>query len=152
MTLPSPAQALRIMLDHPDVFPAVRKDLDKHARALLKKQVKATRSATAARAISDMLGEELTGVALEGLTVRDVTALLRRLDKHNDGVADLEPLAQRQLLSGLFTGEKSATAPRRGAKTAPPRKPAVIPDRPETEADKIMRHKSMGARRLSKLG
>ena len=152
MSMPSPAEALRVMLDNPDLFPAVRKDLDKQARALLKKQAKATRSAEMARAMTQALGEELVGIALEGLNVRDVAALLRRLDKHNDTLASLEPLAQRQHLAGLFTGARTAADPRRGARPIAPKKVAVIPERPVTEADKIMRHKSMGARRLPKAG
>lgn len=150
MTLPRPADALRHMLDQPEVFKAVQRDLDKHARNLLKKQVKAAKGVKSARAIHGVLGDDLIFVGLEQLSVRDVLILLKRLDRHNDGISDMPPLEQRNRLSALFTGKQQPEeAPRKSDRTAPSR-PAPRqepPAQPVTEADKFFRHKSMGARR-----
>lgn len=146
--LPKAAEALRLMLDRPELFAAVAKDLERQARALLKKQVKALRTADAAAELGGALGPSPLSIALEGLTLPEVAALLAKLDKHHEGLDALSPLAQRQHLAGLFDGTVKPVKP---ARAAPARKPPKEPPpKPVTEGDKIMRHTSMGAHRKSK--
>jgi hypothetical protein len=146
--LPKAADSLRVMLDRPELFQAVSKDLERNARALLKKQVKAVRSADAAAELGSALGADPLAIALEALTLPEVTALLAKLDKHHDGLDALSPLAQRQHLAGLFDGSLKPVKPSRA--TAARKPPKELPPKPVTEGDKIMRHTSMGARRKPK--
>lgn len=159
MTDPRPADAIQVILDNPDLFRAVKKDLDRHARAMLKKQANSLRSAKSARALCGALGEELTAIALEGLTANQVRVLARRMDKHNDFFPEMATLDQRNHLMGLFTGEvmpePARAKPERSESDAPEReKPETEKDEPPrqplTEAQKIFSHKSMGARGKSK--
>ena len=154
MTDPRPADALQVILDNPDLFRAVRRDLDRHGRAMMKKQVVSLRSAKSARALCAALGEDLTAIALERLTANQVRTLARRMDKHNHHLSEMSPLDQRAHLMGLFTGDiMPAPAPARTTKTAsdaPARKTDDPPEPPLTEAQKIFGHKSMGARGKSK--
>ena len=154
MTDPHPADALQVILDNPDLFRAVRRDLDRHGRTMMKKQAVSLRSAKSARALCAALGEELTAIALESLTANQVRTLARRMDKHNPHLPEMPPLDQRNHLMGLFMGDvMPEAAPKRATKTAPDppmRKTDDPPKPPLTEAQKIFGHKSMGARGKSK--
>jgi|GEM_PF-2987985 len=156
MNASRPADAIQVILDNPELFRAVNKDLDRHARAMLKKQANTLRSARSARALHGALGDELTALALEGLTANQVRTLVRRMDKHNDFFTEMTTLDQRNHLLGLFTGEvipePARARPERSASDAPERQREKDepPRAPLTEAQKIFGHKSMGARGKSK--
>lgn len=147
--LMKPAEALRLMLDRPDLFGAVAKDLDKQARTLLKKQIRAVRTLAAARELAAALGGELLATGLDALSATDVGALLNRLDKGNEALADMAALAQRQHLAGLIEGRLE---PVKGRKPPARKLARPVPEGPVTEADRILQHKSMGARRKAKAG
>lgn len=154
MSAVRPAEAIQIILDNPDLFPSVKRDLDRYGRAMLKKQTKNSRSAKAARALTGAIGEELLAIALEQFSMNEVNVLTRKLDKHNTGFRTLSALDQRQHLKFLFTGEEMpAKATEKSLRsTSEPTPKEDAPKTPLTEAQKIFGHKSMGARRKSKSG
>jgi hypothetical protein len=77
-------EVLRRLGKHADVFAVVRADVDKQARALVVKCLKAQSIGfDAVREVYKVLGQEQFGLVLDGLKDAEVKTILTRLDKHH---------------------------------------------------------------------
>jgi hypothetical protein len=103
---------------HADAFAVVRADVDKQARALVVKCLKAKALGfEAIRDIHKALGTEQFGLVVEGLKDAEVKSILTRLDKHHPDLKGGSPSWRRQHLSALADGSsKPRPAPAKAAK------------------------------------
>lgn len=113
---------LRKLGKHADVFAPVRSDVDKAARALIVKCLKAKSvGIDGLRDISSALGEDQFELVVEGLKDAEVKSMLARLDKHHPEVKAGSAAWRREHLLAVATGKADASAPR--AKAAKPSEP-----------------------------
>src|SRR5277367_3610880 len=110
-------EVLRRLGKHAEVFAIVRADVDKQARALVVKCLKAKSVGfDALREVHKALGEEQFGLVLEGLKDAEVKTILTRLDKHH---AELKGGTASWRREHLLELAKGSSAP-----SLPPTKPA----------------------------
>ena len=105
-------ELLRQLGKHRDLFAPIRIDVDKQARALVVKCLKAKSvSLDAVRDIYTALGEEQFGLLVEGLKDAETKSVLTRLDKHHPDVKGGTAMWRRQHLNALAVGSSDPHAP-----------------------------------------
>lgn len=90
---------------HADLFASIRADVDKQARALVVKCLKA--KAVDLAALSDIrkaLGSQQFGLVLDGLKDAELKSMLTRLDKHHPELKQSSTAWKRDHLSALADG------------------------------------------------
>lgn len=104
---------------HADLFAPIRADVDKQARALLVKCLKAKSvGLEALHDIQKALGEEQFGLVVEGLKDAELKSLLTRLDKNHPDAKSASAAWRRGHLRALANGSAAAHAPPARAKKA----------------------------------
>jgi hypothetical protein len=125
---------------HAEVFAPIRADVDKQARALVIKCLKAKSvGLDAFRDILRALGQEQFGLVLEGLKDTEVKSVLTRLDKHHPDVKEGDTGWRRQHLSGLADGSSTPHALPAKTKKATSRKAKAEPPRLRSEVIDVYR-------------
>ena len=110
---------------HTDVFASIRADVDKQARALVGKCLKAkSTDLDGLRDIRKALGQEQFGLLLEGLKDTEVKSVLGRLDKHHPELKQGSTSWRRQHLVALADGSSTPHAPPAKVKKATAKKKA----------------------------
>jgi len=110
-------EVLRRLGKHAEVFAVVRGDVDKQARALVVKCLKAKSIGfDALREVHNALGQEQFGLVLEGLKDAEVKTILTRIDKHHPELKSGTVSWRREHLLELAKGSS--------APSLPPTKPA----------------------------
>ena len=105
-------EVLRRLGKHADLFVVVRSDVDKQARALVVKCLKAkTVGPEAIHEIQKALGGEQFGLVIEGLKDAEVKTILTRLDKYHPDLKTGAGNWRRQHLNALADGSSTPTAP-----------------------------------------
>jgi len=118
-------EVLRAIGQHADVFKPVRAEVDKAARALVTKCLKAKSvDLHALRDIARALGDDAFALLLDGLKEAEVKSLLTRLDKHFAELKTGTAAARRQRLKALVDGKAEPAPPAKAAKKAPAKKAA----------------------------
>ncbi|MGA2289333.1 hypothetical protein [Bradyrhizobium sp.] len=129
---------LRRLGAHAGIFTSIRADVDKAARVLVVKCLKAKSvGIDALRDIQKALGDNSFELVLEGLKDGEVTSLLTRLDQHHpelklNGAA---PAWRRQHLKALAAGTSHPSAP--PAKQIKARKKTSIPEPPRLQSEAL---------------
>ena len=96
---------LRRLGKHADAFAVVRADVDKQARALVVKCLKAKSTGLdTLREIQKALSDEPFALVVEGLKDAEVKSILTRIDKHNGDVKGETATWRRQHLGALADG------------------------------------------------
>lgn len=104
---------LRKLGKHAEAFAPVRSDVDKAARALVVKCLKAKSvGIDGLRDIYGALGEDQFALLLEGVTDTDVKSILTRLDKHHPEVKAGPASWRREHLLAVAKGKADASARR----------------------------------------
>jgi hypothetical protein len=102
---------------HADVFAPIRADVDKQARMLVVKCLKAKAvGLEALRNIRKALGKEQFDLLLEGLEDAVAKSILSRIDKHHPEMKAASAAWRRQHLSALADGSSEPHAPAAKAK------------------------------------
>jgi len=105
-------EVLRQLGKHRDLFAPIRVDVDKQARALVVKYLKAkSASLDAVRDIYKALGEEQFGLLVEGLKDAEAKSVVTRLDKHHPNLKGGTAMWRRQHLNALAVGSSEPHAP-----------------------------------------
>lgn len=124
------AAVLRAIADHPDAFPAIRLDLDDHARKLLGKQLKAksTDFGLLCR-IYDVVGETNMASVLDSYAANELAALVKKIDPHSPHVTVAgDPKAVRAHIAAVATGRAVLSAkPEKAARARKSRPAAAAP-------------------------
>jgi hypothetical protein len=125
---------------HANVFATIRADVDKQARALVVKCLKAKSvGLDALRDIRNAVGDDLFGLVVDGLKDAEVKTLLTRLDKHHPDLKQSDPNWQRHQLNALANGSSSPHAPPVKAKKATGKKAKAEPARLRSEVIDVYR-------------
>ena len=125
---------------HAEVFAPIRADVDKQARALVIKCLKAKSVGLEAfREIRKALGQEQFGLVLEGLKDTEVKSVLTRLDKHHPNMKEGNTGWRRQHLNALADGSSKPHAPPVKAKKATGGKAKAEPPRLRSEVIDVYR-------------
>jgi hypothetical protein len=125
---------------HAEVFAPIRTEVDKQARALVVKCLKAKSvGLDAFRGIREALGQEQFGLLLEGLKDTEVKSVLTRLDKHHPDMKEGNTGWRRQHLMALADGSSTPHAPPAKAKKAIVRKAKAEPPRLSSEVIDVYR-------------
>jgi hypothetical protein len=104
---------------HPNIFALIRPDVDKQARALVVKCLKAkSADLDLVRDIHKALGEEQFRLLVEGLKDAEAKSIVTRLDKHHPDVKGGTAGRRRQHLNALADGSSEPLAPPATVKTA----------------------------------
>src|ERR1700761_4322001 len=113
---------------HAETFAPIRADVDKQARTLLAKCLKA--KAVGLDALHDIrkaLGKEPFELLLESLKDTEVKGVLTRIDKHHLEIKSASAAWRREHLGALADGSSTPHAPQAKAKKAPKkREPARL--------------------------
>jgi hypothetical protein len=129
-------EVLRRLGNQPDVFAAVRSEVDKAARALVVKCLK-TKSVgcDALHDIHKALGTEQFELVLDGLKDAEVKSILTRLDKHHPDLKQGAPTWRRQHLKALAEGSSNPSPPpvKAAKKAATSKKAKAEPARQQSE-------------------
>jgi hypothetical protein len=124
---------------HADVFAPIRADVDKQARTLVVKCLKAkVVGLEAFREIRKALGDAQFGLLLEGLKDTEVKSVLTRLDKHNPELKR-GSASWRRDLNALADGSAAPHAPPAKAKKAATKKAKAEPTRLKSEVVEVYR-------------
>jgi hypothetical protein len=103
---------LRRLGAHAGIFTSIRSDVDKAARMLVVKCLKAKSvGIDALRDIQKALGDNSFELVLEGLKDGEVTSVLMRLDQHRPQLKGEAPAWRRQHLKSLAAGTSQPSAP-----------------------------------------
>ena len=133
-------EVLRAIGKHADVFKPVRAEVDKAARALVVKCLKAKAvGLDALRDISGALGSEPFELLVEGLKDAELKSILSRLDKHHPELKTASAAWRRQHLLALATGEAPASPPAKAAKKGAAKKAKAEPARLHSETMDVFR-------------
>ena len=125
---------LRAIGKHADLFKPVRAEVDKAARALVVKCLKAKAvGLDALRDIHGALGAEPFELLVEGLKDTELKSILARLDKHHPELKTANAAWRRQHLLALATGEAPASPPAKVAKKGAVKKAKAEPARLHSE-------------------
>jgi hypothetical protein len=112
-------EILRQLGKHPNLFAPIRVDVDKQARALVVKCLKAkSANLDAIRDIYKALGEEQFGLLVEGLKDSEAKSVVTRLDKHHPDAKGGTAMWRRRHLNALAVGSSDPQAPVRKVKKA----------------------------------
>lgn len=149
-------KVLRAIVEAPTRFPAALKDVNKVGHSLLAKQVKAVKTAEDLVDLNLAVGSDSIALVVEGFSDRDLTALVKRVDRHNAEAATMTLAERRMLLIAL--GEQRAqpaSAPAkpsraRGRSKAETAASTTAKAAPVEGAKRTMRSASMGAVREKK--
>lgn len=110
-------EVLRAIGQHADLFKPVRAEVDKAARALMVKWLKAkTVGIDALRDMFAALGHAPFELLVEGLKDAELKSLLTRLDKHHPELKTGSASWRRQRVLALATGEPPSAPPAKAAK------------------------------------
>ena len=115
---------------HPEVFAVIRADVDKAARALMVKCLKAKATGIdRLREIRKALGPDQFDLMLESLKDAEVKSILARLDKHHPQLKGGTATWRRQHLKALAEGsaDPSSPQPKAARKAATAKKPSAKP-------------------------
>ncbi len=113
-----------------DVFVPIRADVDKQARALVVKCLKAKSvDLDRLRDIREALGEDQFGLLVEGLKDTEVKSIVTRLDKHHPDLKTSSTAWRRAHLNSLASGSSSPHAPPAKVKKALAKKAKAEPAR-----------------------
>jgi hypothetical protein len=97
---------------HAEAFAPIRADVDKQARALVVKCLKAkVVGLDAVRDIREALGKEQFGLLLEGLKDPEVKSILTRIDKHHPELKGGSATWRRQHLGALADASSTPHPP-----------------------------------------
>lgn len=125
---------------NPEVFALIRADVDKQARALVVKCLKARSvGLDGLREIRKSLGEEQFGLVLEGLKDAEVKSMLTRLDKHHPDIKQGTNGWRKQHLDALADGSSTPHAAPAKAKKAAGGKAKSGPARLRSEVVDVYR-------------
>ena len=125
---------------HAEVFAPIRADVDKQARALVVKCLKAKSvGLDGLRDIRKALGQEQFGFVLEGLKDTEVKSVLTRLDKHRLEVKESTSNWRRLHLNALADGSSTPQEPPAKVKKAASKKAKAEPSRLQSEAIDVYR-------------
>jgi hypothetical protein len=125
---------------HAEAFAPIRADVDKQARALVIKCLKAKSvGVDALRDIREALGQEQFGLVLEGLKDTEVKSILTRLDKHHPDMKEGSTGWRRQHLNALADGSSTPHAPPVKTKKAASKKAKAEPPRLHSEVIDVYR-------------
>ncbi|MDB5655937.1 MAG: hypothetical protein JWQ94_3550 [Tardiphaga sp.] len=139
-------QVLRAIGKHAELFKPVRAEVDKAARALVLKCLKAkTIDLEALRDIHGALGAESFELLVEGLKDAELKSILTRLDKHDPELKSGSAAWRRQHLLALATGGAPSPPPAKAAKKTTAKKGATgkagsEPKRLHSETMEIFKH------------
>ena len=126
---------------HAEVFAPIRADVDKQARALVAKCLKAkVVGLDALHDIRKALGKEQFELLVEGLKDTEVKSVLTRIDKHHPEIKGGTAAWRRQHLGALANGMSMPHAPpTKAKKSANKKKPE--PPRLQSEVVDVYRAK-----------
>jgi hypothetical protein len=134
-------EVLRDIGKHADVFKPVRAEVDKAARALVTKCLKAKSvGLEALRDIARALGGDAFELLLDGLKDTEVKSVLTRLDKHFPEMKTGTAAARRQHLKALADGSADPSPPpaKPAKKTKAVKKAAKAEAEPERLHSEVM--------------
>ena len=132
---------LRAIGKHAEIFKPVRTDVDKAARALVVKCLKAKAvGLDALRDINGALGAEPFGLLVEGLKDAELKSILARLDKHHPELKTASASWRRQHLLALANGEAASPPPAKAAKKGAAKKAKAEPERLHSETMDVFKH------------
>ncbi len=127
-------QVLRAIGKHAELFKPVRAEVDKTARALVVKCLKAKAvDIEALRDIHGAVGNEAFELLVEGLKDAELKSILTRLDKHHPELKSASAAWRRQHLLALATGTAAAPPPAKAAKKSAAKKAKSEPERLHSE-------------------
>jgi hypothetical protein len=133
-------EAFRQIGEHTDVFAPIRADVDKQARALIVKCLKAKSVGfDAVRDVYKALGEKQFGLVVEGLKDAEVKSVLTRLDKHHPDVKGGTATWRRRHLNALADGSSEPLPPPMKAKKVSGKKGKAEPPRLHSETVNVYR-------------
>jgi len=119
---------------HADVFAPIRADVDKQARALVVKCLKAKAvDLEALRDIRKALGNDHFGLVIDGLKDAELKTMLTRLDKHHPELKQGSASWRRDHLSALVGGSATPHAAPAKVKKAATKKEKAEPSRLKSE-------------------
>jgi hypothetical protein len=126
---------------HAEVFAAARVDVDKAARALVVKCLKAKSTGyDALRLIYAALGRDPFELVLEGLKDAEVKTVLTRVDKHHPDLKAAEAGWRRRHLKALAEGTSDPSPPpAKPAKKAAAKKAQSEPARLQSDVADLLR-------------
>ena len=105
-------EVFRQLGKHADTFASIRTDVDKQARALVVKCLKAKSvDLDSLQDIRKALGEDQFGLVVEGLKDAEVKSVVTRLDKHHPDLKNGSTAWRREHLSSLASGSASPHPP-----------------------------------------
>jgi hypothetical protein len=131
--------------EHAEVFAPIRADIDKQARALVVKCLKAKAvGPTALCNIRKALGKEQFELLIEGLKDAEVKSVLTRIDKHHPEIKNASVTWRRQHLGALADGSSTPHLPVAKAKKASKKK--AEPARLHSEVVDVYANKKSGKR------
>ncbi len=133
-------EVLRQVGKHPSIFAPIRLDVDKQARALVVKCLKAKSvGLDLVRDIHKALGEEQFRLLVEGLKDAEAKSVVTRLDKHHPDVKGGTAMWRRQHLNALADGSSEPLAPPAKVKKAVAKKTKTEPARLQSDVVDIFR-------------
>jgi hypothetical protein len=133
-------EVLRQVGKHPNIFAPIRADVDKQARALVVKFLKAKSAGLdVVRDIYKALGEEQFRLLVEGLKDAEAKSVVTRLDKHHPDVKGGSAGWRRQHLNALADGSSEPLAPPAKVKKAAGKPTKTEPSRLQSEVVDIFR-------------
>jgi hypothetical protein len=133
-------EVLRQVGKHPNIFAPIRIDVDKQARALVVKCLKAKAvGLDVVRDIYKALGEEQFRLLVEGLKDAEAKSVVTRLDKHHPDVKGGTAMWRRQHLNALAEGSLEPLAPPAKVKRAAGKKTKAEPSRLQSEVVDVFR-------------
>jgi hypothetical protein len=133
-------EVFRQLGKHADVFAAIRADVDKQARALVVKCLKAKSvGLNDLRDVRKALGQEQFGLVLEGLKDTELKSVLTRLDKHHPDMKTALAGSRRHHLNALADGSATPHAPPAKAKKGSGKKAKAEPPRLHSEVIDVYR-------------
>jgi hypothetical protein len=116
-------EVFRQLGKHAEVFAPIRADVDKQARTLVVKCLKAKAvGLDAFREIRKALGKEQFELLIEGLKDTEAKSVLTRIDKHHPELKSASAAWRRQQLGALADGSSTPSAAPTRAKKASKKK------------------------------
>jgi hypothetical protein len=133
-------EVFRQLGKHADIFSSIRADVDKQARALVVKCLKAKSvGLDELRNMRKALGPDQFGLLLEGLKDAEVKSVLTRLDRHHPDMKAATTSWRRQHLNSLTDGSATPQAPPAKAKKVSGKKAKADPPRLRSDVIDVYR-------------
>ena len=112
-------KVLRRLGENAEAFTTIRADVDKAARALIVKSIKAKSAGIdALHAVHKALGDKQFELIVEGLKDAEVKSILTRIDKHHPDLKTQSVHERRRHLFALTSGELDPAMPVAKAKAS----------------------------------